>query len=57
MARHAAIRVQVIIVAMVSWLAGVAAYVGTLALAYGDPLTWGDISAMLFWASYNDRDA
>lgn len=42
---------QIILVAILSWLAGVTAYVGTLALAYGDPFSWGDISAMLLWSA------
>lgn len=40
------------IVAIVSWIAGVAAYSVTLLLVYGERLSWGgDAKAVLFWSS------
>lgn len=43
---------RIILVGIVSWLAGVTAYFGALALAYGERMTWGgDTTAVLFWSA------
>ena len=43
---------QMTIVALVAWVAGLVAYFGALLLIYGEPLAWsGDTKAVLFWSA------
>ena len=50
--RQAPILMRIILVAIVSWIAGVTAYFGAWALVYGERMTWGgDTTAVLFWSA------
>lgn len=41
---------RIIIVFVASWLSGIVAYGGALALFYGETISTGDLSAVLFWS-------
>lgn len=42
--------VKVIIIFLASWMVGLAAYIGSLALCFGQSISSGDLTAVLFWS-------
>jgi len=42
--------VKIIIIFIVSWVVGLAAYLGSLALFYRQSISFGDLTAVLFWS-------